>query len=110
MRTRRFDWAGPDETTAEIRNWFEVSAPVVDLAPIEQAITEEVDDALLRLTNQFDATDVPRTELAVGLDEAKEALEGLDPVVREALEVASANIRQVAEAQLDERVTEVELP
>ena len=49
MRTRRFDWAGPDETTAEIRNWFEVSAPVVDLAPIEQAITEEGDDALLDL-------------------------------------------------------------
>ena len=110
MRTRRFDWAGPDETTAEIRNWFEVSAPVVDLAEIERAMAEEGDDALLRLTNQFDATDVPRTELAVGLDEAKEALEGLDPVVREALEVAAANIRQVAEAQLDERETEVDLP
>ena len=110
MRTRRFDWAGPDETTAEIRNWFEVSAPVVDLGPIEKLMAEEGDDALLRLTNQFDATESPRTELTVSLEEARAALEGMDPVVREALEVAADNIRQVAEAQLDTRETEVELP
>ena len=110
MRLRRFDWADPSELTAEIRGWFDNSAPVVDLAPIEAAMSEEGDVALLRLTNEFDATEAPRTELAVDIAVARAALETLEPEVREALELAAANIRLVAEAQIDERETEVDLP
>ena len=110
MRARRFDWASPDELAAEIRAWFDVSAPEVDLGEIERVMAEEGDNGLLRLTNEFDATETPRTELAVNPMAARSALGALEPEVREALEVAAANIRTVAEAQLNEGETEVDLP
>ncbi len=67
------------------------------------------DEAVLELTNRFDASATPRTSLAVDRDLADAALAGLEPSLREALDVAAANVRAVAEAQLSEPRT-VELP
>jgi histidinol dehydrogenase len=62
-------------------------------------VREGGDEALLRLTNRFDATEAPRDSLRVEIDEARAALAGLDPALRESLELAATNIRRVAEAQ-----------
>src|SRR5262249_60408429 len=48
--------------------------------------------------------------LAVERDSAGAALAGLDPALRDSLELAAANIRAVAEAQLEADSAEVRLP
>ena len=65
---------------------------------------------MLTLTARLDAPEQPPTSLRVDLDEAMHALSDLDPSVREALEVAAANIQAVAGAQVDSDVRIVELP
>jgi histidinol dehydrogenase len=109
MRTRRFNWAGPGPTAAAVRAWTEESAPPVDVSPIGDLVREGGDAAVLALTKRYDAVDGTLETIAVDPAEAARALEALAPSLREALEVAEANICAVAEAQLaDSR--EVDLP
>jgi histidinol dehydrogenase len=110
MRTRRFDWGGAAESAAAIRAWAAESAVPVDVAPIEREVIELGDEAILRLTAQFDATENAPKSLRVDPALAAEALAALDPALREALDIAAANIRAVAELQLAEPRREVELP
>jgi histidinol dehydrogenase len=100
MRTRRFEWEGAAETAAAMRAWAEESAPAVDVGPIEREVREGGDGAVLRLTARFDATESSPSALLVEPSLATAALESLETPLREALELASANIRLVAEAQL----------
>lgn len=110
MRVRRFEWKGAATTAESIREWSQASAAVVDVAPIEREVIEGGDEAVLRLTARFDAPESPPTALRVGTDEIEAALAALDPPVREALELAIANVRTVAEAQLGEDARRAELP
>ena len=100
MRARRFEWGGAAETAGAIRAWTAESAPAVDVAPIEREVVEGGDEAVLRLTARFDATERPPSSLRVEAGETTAALESLDPEIRAAMEVATANIRAVAEAQI----------
>jgi histidinol dehydrogenase len=118
MKTRRFDWEGPVATATAIRSWAAALSEPVAVAPIFEEVVERRreqnagradEEALLELTNRFDATERPRRTLAVERELADSALAGLDSDLREALELAAANIRAVAEAQLSEP-TEVDLP
>jgi histidinol dehydrogenase len=109
MRVSRFEWEGAAETAAAIRAWAAESAPPVDVAPIEREVIEGGDEAVLGLTARFDATESPPTALRVGAGETAAALESLDPKVREALEAVAANVRAVAEAQVDHERHEVAL-
>ena len=63
-------------------------------------MVEGGDAALLQLTARYDATERAPTALRVEPGEAAAALAALEPELREALEIAAANIRAVAEAQL----------
>jgi histidinol dehydrogenase len=110
MRIRRFDWTQAVSVAAEIRAWAAETAPDVDVGPIAREVIEEGDAAVLRLTERFDAPGSPPQTLRVDPGEITAALEGLDQEVREALEVAAANIRAVAEAQVDDIPHKVELP
>jgi len=104
MKVRRFEWEGAAPTAASIRGWTEQAAPDVDVSPIEREIREGGDEALRRLTARFDATERSPDSLSLGVESAataEAALAGLDTDLREALEVAAANVRAVAEAQLD---------
>ena len=69
------------------------------------------DEAVLRLTARFDATERPPT-LAAGRSggRGEAALASLEPALREAMEVAAANVRAVAEAQLGHERTRSTLP
>jgi len=109
MRTRRFEWEGAVETAAALREWANEVAPAVDVGPIERAVRDEGDDAVLRLTSQFDAPGATLESLQVDPAEAGAALATIDPELREALETAVANVRQVAEAQLGSE-REIRLP
>jgi histidinol dehydrogenase len=58
------------------------------------------DATLLQLTALYDATERAPTALRVEPGEAETALAAVEPGLREALELAAANVRAVAEAQL----------
>jgi histidinol dehydrogenase len=100
MKARRFEWEGAVATAAALREWAAEAAPAVDVAPIERAVREEGDEAVLRLTAKFDAPGVTLGSLRVDPAEAEAALAAVGPELRAALEVAAANVRQVAEAQI----------
>jgi histidinol dehydrogenase len=105
MRTGRFEWEGAVRTAATLRSWASEAAPQIDVGPIEREVREEGDAAVLRLTTRFDAPGVPLDSLRVEPGEAASALAELEPALREAMEVAVANIRRVAEAQIGEERT-----
>ncbi len=110
MKTRRFAWRGEAQVLAdEIRLWASELSEPVDVAPIGAAVLERGDAAVLELTNRFDSTASPLESTAVDLAAAEAALSALDPELREALDVAAANVRAVAKAQL-RPPTPVELP
>jgi histidinol dehydrogenase len=101
VRTRRFEWEGPVTTATAIRSWASESASPVDVGPIEREVREGGDEAVLRLTARFDATERASESLRVETGAAERALDALNPALREAMEVAATNIRAVAEAQID---------
>jgi histidinol dehydrogenase len=110
MRTRRFEWGGAAPTAAAIRAWAAESAEPVDVAPIERDVIELGDQAVLDLTARFDATEAPPQTLVVEPELAAAALAALSSELREALDVAAANVRAVAELQRGDPSREVELP
>ena len=107
MKTQRFEWTGPRLVAAEIRAWAQESAQAVDVEPIAREVLEGGDAALRRLSERFDGA--APASLRVDVGEIEAALAGLDPAVREALKLAAGNIRAVAEAQIDDAPTKVEL-
>jgi histidinol dehydrogenase len=107
---RRFEWSAAAEVAGAIRAWVAETAPQVDVEPIVQEVLEGGDGAVLRLTERFDAPGTDLTNIRVDSGEPAAALEALQPEVRAALDVAAANIRAVAEAQLNDAPRRVELP
>src|SRR5687767_9858089 len=73
-------------------------------------VRERGDEAVLELTQRFDATEGSLDSLRVDPEEAELALSRLEIGLREALEAAASNIRLVAEAQLSLEPAPVELP
>ncbi|HKB50960.1 MAG TPA: histidinol dehydrogenase [Solirubrobacterales bacterium] len=110
MRVRRFEWIEAEGTAAAIRRWTAEKAPAVDVASIEREVREGGDAALLRLTERFDATERSPQALRVDPGAIADALASLDPSIRESLDLAIANVRAVAEAQLDGGHRQVDLP
>ena len=98
MKVRRFEWQGAEETAASLREWAAEESPSVDVEPIEEEVLEGGDEAVLRLTARFDAPAASLDSLRVDGGETSSALSVLEPELREAMEVAIANVRQVAEA------------
>jgi histidinol dehydrogenase len=109
MRQRRFHWEGAEETAVAIRSWTTAAAPSVDVSAIEREVREGGDGAVLCMTARFDATEQAPTALRVDPQAGAEALEALDPGLRESLELAAVNVRAVAEAQIAEGPKVVEL-
>jgi histidinol dehydrogenase len=110
MRVRRFEWEGAAQTAAALRSWSGGTAAAVDVGPIEREVREDGDAAVLRLTARFDATERAPDSLRVDPASAAAALAALEPALRKAMEVAAANVRAVAEAQLTSEPDRVELP
>ena len=109
MRARRFEWEGVAETAAALRAWAAETAPAVDVSSIAEEVRAEGDGAVLRLTAKFDAPGVTLESLRVDPTDAEAALAVTEPRLREALDVAVANVRRVAEGILGAE-REIELP
>jgi len=109
MRTRRFEWEGAAPTATALRRWAAESAPAVDVRPIEREVRDGGDAILLQLTALYDATERAPAALRVEPGEAEAALAAVEPGLREALELAAANVRAVADAQIASE-TRVDLP
>jgi hypothetical protein len=110
MRARRFAWEGAGETAAAIRGWAAASLPNADVTTIGNEIRDGGDEAVLRLTARFDATESPPQALRVDPGLPGRALAGLEPGLRESLELAAENVRAVAEAQPAIEPRRVDLP
>jgi len=110
MKRRDFHWEGATETAAAIRDWTAASAPSPDVSVIEREVREGGDGAVLCMTARFDATEQAPTTLRVAAGAGAEALAGLDAGLRESLELAAANVRTVAEAQIAAAPQAIELP
>ncbi len=114
MRTSRFEWEGAEETAWRIRDWaFEKSdhtAMVAAVREIAGEVFDHRDAALVDLTKKYDGITLTPEQMRVDPADAESALRGLQPAQREALEVASANIRAVAEAQIPAEIPPIELP
>lgn len=100
MRTRRFEWEGAEATAAALRDWASETAPVADVRPIEEEVRREGDAAVLRLTARYDAPGASLASLRIDPAEAASALAVTEPRLRDAMEVAAANVRRVAEVQI----------
>jgi histidinol dehydrogenase len=110
MRVERFEWKGAHKTGVAARVWALETFPEADVDAILAQVREGGDDAVLELTARFDAIDAPLDSLRVDPSASTEALAALEPSLRESLEVAARNIHAVAEAQVDSKPCEVELP
>ena len=110
MKTRRFPWTDAATVADDVRAWTSWSIGATDVAAIEEQVLRDGDAAVLRLTAELDATEAEPGALRVDPEEVAAALEGLDPGLREALEVAAANIRAVARAQIREEPARETLP
>jgi histidinol dehydrogenase len=110
VKRRAFLWESATETAAAIRAWAGASVAPVDVSPIEREVREGGDGAVLCMTARFDATEQAPTSLRVAAGAGAAALAALDPQLRESLELAAANVRTVAEAQISAEAQRIELP
>ncbi len=77
------------------------------VADIIDMVRRGGDDALRRLTSRLDGADLAQSRVKAG--ELSRALDGIDPAVKEAIELLAANLRTVA-TELLPPPTRVELP
>ena len=110
MRIQRFEWQGAELTALELRDWALRFSGEIDVAPIEADVASRGDEAVIELTNRFDATGTEIESLRVDLDQAEAALAAVPADLRRAMEAAAFNIRTVAEAQVSRSPARVELP
>jgi histidinol dehydrogenase len=112
VRVKRFEWGDAGKVAADLRAWSSWSVAPRDVGTIEREVVEGEDEAVLRLTAQLDATEAVPESLAlrVAPQSTAEALGALAPGLREAMEVAAANVRAVAEAQIETAPRKVDLP
>ena len=110
MRARRFEWGGARKTAGAIRDWSRELEETIDVAPIAADVRARGDQAVLDLTARFDATEQAPSSLPVEPDAVARALAELDRGIRGSLELAAANVRAVAEAQLGHGDRRADLP
>ncbi len=101
MLLERRDLGTPAALVAEIRALAPQAPSVADaVTEIIEAVVTEGDAAVRRYTARFDADPPPPARVAA--EELAHALAVLDPAVRAGLEVAIANVAEVAWAAADE--------
>ncbi len=113
MRTERLEWDGSD-AGAFARSLRAAAAPSPELpervAAIIADVSERGDEALAELTQRFDATEAAPPSLRIPRGELDAAAERINPELLDALMLAAANIRSVAEAELAGDTEPIDLP
>jgi histidinol dehydrogenase len=109
MRVERLEWsdaeAVAEKLRLQMRSAWSTGHPT-DVGAIEREIlqAEDRDEVVLRMTARYDATECNPSSLSLKVerDRIEAAAASLDPNLRASLGLAAANIRAVAEAQMDE--------
>ena len=109
MRTRRFEWDEPRALASRIRAWAASGQEALDVDSIRADVAAGGDAAVIELTARFGSVETAPRQLRVPPEEPRAALDSVDPGLREALELAAANIRAVADAQARPEPDPVEL-
>jgi histidinol dehydrogenase len=109
MRVEPVEWRSAAAVALAIREKVSQVSRQPDVEAIREEVRAEGDDAVLRLTNRYDATDNAIESLRVDIGEIRAAVDGLDPALRESLELAIENVREVALAQVTDDARTVEL-
>ncbi|MDX6652093.1 MAG: histidinol dehydrogenase [Solirubrobacterales bacterium] len=110
MRLSRHEWDGRDPAALAQRLRSAVSAPAELSGEVAETIARVRaggDAALIELSERFDG--VRPSSLRVDPALSAGALAGLEPELRESLELAAANIGAVAEAQLEDGSAEIDV-
>jgi len=110
MRVEAIEWVDAKAAARAIRTVAARTFRPTDIERINGRIRAEGNAAVLELTNEFDAIDSPLEALRVDPAESRTALEQLDSTLRESLELAIANVRTVAEAQVGDDLHTEALP
>jgi histidinol dehydrogenase len=114
VNVKRFEWSDAETLADELRlqmpSAWSTGPSAVD--EIVEEVAREGDAAVLRLTARLDAIEVDPDQLRLKVDpeEIGTAAAELEPALRESLELAAANVRAVAEAQVSDESQPVELP
>jgi histidinol dehydrogenase len=96
---------GPGTTAADVRSLVPPPRDVEDdVRAILQHVRTGGDEAVRELTERFDHAELAPEELAVPAAEIDNAVASLEPGVLAGLRAASANVKAVARAQLQEPV------
>lgn len=110
MRRVSIEWTEPTEVARQILEASSDEAPNVDLGPIRKAVVERGDEALTELTNRFDATNTGIDSVLVPGPDVAAAAASLSEELKAAIFVAIENVTLVAEAQVRDGDTVVEMP
>jgi histidinol dehydrogenase len=112
MKIERIEWDGRDAPAlaARVRSLAPPLSEVGEtVAEIVAAVRERGDDAVRELSAEHDG--VAPAQLRLGREEiAAAGASGAEPEVRDALDLAAANIRAVAEPQVSGEANVVQLP
>ncbi|QTD55512.1 histidinol dehydrogenase [Parasphingorhabdus cellanae] len=101
LRLSTSDAAFADAFDALVNARREADADVsADVAAIIKDVRSDGDEAVARLTQKFDGHDLEFTGWKVSVAECEAALDGLDPNLRIALELAAIRIRDYHEGQV----------
>jgi len=113
VKSKRFEWDDDRPFANRIRLW----ASGIVLPPAREKLEEIANDvithgdkAVLRYAMEYDASEVEPESLRVPPEDAERALAELAPELRKSLELAAANIRAVAQAQIGNGARDVTLP
>jgi histidinol dehydrogenase len=115
VKVERFEWGEPAATASTIRGWFMEPWAEIDVTEqvrqIHQEVTEGGDEALVELAERLDGVTMTVDQIRVDPAKVETAPRSLpDSALLDALELAAANIRAVAEAQLSDEPQAIELP
>ncbi len=91
------------------RRGLDLSELIAKVAPIIYAVRTRGDDAVREFTRTFDGADLEPSQFRVPPEELDEALKGLPPDLREAMEVSINNIRKFHERQREVPSWEMEI-
>ena len=103
MRVERIEWdgSGAEELAERLRRRAEAPPELSEkVAAIIERVRAEGDAALLEMSVELDGAERAPESLRVAPEAAEEAYATLDQDLTEALGLAAANIREVAEAEL----------
>jgi histidinol dehydrogenase len=103
------DLSREDQSRIMARSRIDIEAILEKVIPVVHAVRAEGDQALLRLTREYDHADLEERGIAVPPDEFDAAEKELDRGVREALEYAIENVRRFHEIQVERAMKTIDV-